>query len=154
MEDLVEKLKQGLHEKMERARQRYAAIEACLPKLKEMFAEVQTLGCEPHTDGDWIFVPLSGDKHKFLAFVRIIRKHGFEKPNVEKNATGFSNLSMLGEVPIYFQFSSTACRRVKIGTKTVEQDVFETVCDEMMPYGDSSPAPVSAESTCANDIPF
>jgi hypothetical protein len=34
-------------------------------------------------------------------------------------------------VRIWLAFSSTVCRRVKIGTKTVEQDVYETVCDEL-----------------------
>jgi hypothetical protein len=27
-------------------------------------------------------------------------------------------------------FTSTVCRRVKVGTKTVEVDVYETVCGE------------------------
>jgi hypothetical protein len=41
---------------------------------------------------------------------------------------------------------------VKIGTKTIEQDVFETVCDELMPYGDQPPAP--RPESVADEIPF
>lgn len=44
------------------------------------------------------------------------------------------------DLPVYFQFSSTACRRVKVGTQTVEQDVYETVCDELMPYEQATQA--------------
>lgn len=35
------------------------------------------------------------------------------------------------ELRWYLSFSSSVCRRVKVGTRTVEQDVYETVCDEI-----------------------
>jgi hypothetical protein len=36
----------------------------------------------------------------------------------------------LGDVRLYITFSSNDCRRVQVGTKTVEQPVYETVCDD------------------------
>jgi len=145
------KLNEQMQRKRDELRQRRMAIKRHSEKLAAIFADVEVLGGEPHTDGDWIFVPVNGDKVKFLAFVRMIAKHGFRAPKVEKGATGFNQLEILGEgdskLYVYFQFSSTACRRVKIGTKTVEQDVYETVCDEMMPYAEVTPT-----SDTANEI--
>lgn len=150
----IEKIKEQMERKRQELRKRRIAIRKGLPKLAPLFADVEALGGEPYTDGDWIYVPVTGDKIKFLAFVRCIAKHGFKAPKVEKGATGFTQLEYMGDgddmVPVYFQFSSTACRRVKIGTKTVEQDVYETVCDELMPYGEQ-PAPTAPAE---DSIPF
>lgn len=154
MNDTIQKLHKRISEKKIELRKRRAAIRAHEAKLTALFADVEALGSEPYTDGDWIFISLSGDKHKFLSFARVIRKHGFELPTIEKGATGFTKLESIGEgdahVYVYFQFSSTQCRRVKTGTKMVEQEVYETVCDELMPYGEQ-PTPVPEP---VNDIPF
>lgn len=154
MSTVLKKMHEAVTNKKLALRKHRTAIKANEAKLQALFADVEALGGEPYTDGDWIWVPLIGDKHKFLAFARVIRKHGFEMPKVEKGATGFTKLSYLGsddtQLTLYFQFSSSVCRRVKVGTKTVEQDVYETVCDELMPYG-AQPAPVPEP---VNDIPF
>ena len=153
MSDLLKKMHQTVIEKLNKLRQHRAAMQFHAAKLIALFTDVEALGGEPHSDGDWIFVPVTGDKHKFLAFARVIAKHGFKVPKVEKGATGFTQLEFLGEgdnqLYLYFQFSSSVCRRVKVGTKTVEQDVYETVCDELMPYAESTPMPEPA-----NNIPF
>jgi hypothetical protein len=153
MIDIIAKMQAALDEKKKTLRKRRAAMKVHAAKLQALFADVEPLGCDPYTDGDWIFVSLTGDKHKFLQFCRAMRKHGFEVPKVEKGATGFQKLNYIGEgdnaLALYFIFSSSVCRRVKVGTKMVEQDVFEVVCDELMPYGEQHPA---AEPV--NDLPF
>lgn len=54
------------------------------------------------------------------------------------------------EVRIWISFTSTQCRRVKVGTKTVEVDVYETRCnDDMIPITDQK-VPLFP----ANDLPF
>lgn len=155
MNDILKKMHEKVIEKKNALRKHRAALKTHQVKLLEIFADVEALGGEPHSDGDWVFVPVAGDKHKFLAFARLIRKHGFKLPEIEKGATGFTRLEYLGSgdntLPLYFQFSSTACRRVKVGTQTVVQDVYETVCDEVTPYAESTPASMPEP---ANSIPF
>lgn len=157
MIDVFAKLQAALDEKKKLLRKRRAAMKFHMAKLQALFTELDPLGCDPWTDGDWIYLTVTGDKHAFLAFARIIRKHGFELPKIEKGATGFNQFVHLGEgdnaVTLYFTFTSTACRRVKVGTKMVEQEVFEVVCDEIEPYEPAQrPAPVAAQSM--NEIPF
>jgi hypothetical protein len=141
----------ALDEKKRMLRKRRAAMKFHMAKLQALFADVDPLGAEPWTDGDWIYVTVTGDKHAFLAFARVIRRHGFELPKIEKGATGFTKVEHIGEgdnlLTFYFTFTSSACRRVKVGTKMVEQDVFEVVCDELTPYEPVQPAPApTAES--------
>lgn len=84
-------------------------------------------------------VRLTGDKTKFLALLRVLARFGMKPPKVEKGATGFSHFFYPEDMPglqVYVTFSSTVCRRVKTGTKMVEQDVYETVCDEIYPHGE------------------
>lgn len=88
-------------------------------------------------------VRLIGDKQKFIALLRVLARFGLKAPKVEKGATGFSHFFYPEDMPglqVYVCFSSTVCRRVKTGTKMVEQDVYETVCDEIFPHGEP-PAP-------------
>ncbi|HEY4365880.1 MAG TPA: hypothetical protein VGN07_01490 [Steroidobacteraceae bacterium] len=150
MSEFIKKMHGQLTEKRDMLRKRRTALRTHAERLSAFFSELDGLGCEPYITEDWMYVSLSGDKHKFLAFVRCLRKHGFKVDPIEKGATGFTQFCReLENLPIYVQFSSTVCRRVKVGTKTIEQDVFETVCDELMPYGEVTP-----ESATANDIPF
>jgi len=80
-------------------------------------------------------VLLSGDQHTLAAAVRIFRTHGFSTDNSppEKGNSQWTAFYRKNgcELHWYLSFSSTACRRVKVGTRTVEQDVYETVCDEI-----------------------
>lgn len=111
-------------------------------RLLPLINDLDDIGCEfgfPNS----IDVRLIGDKHKFLALLRVLGKHGMRPPKIEKGATGFSHFWYPDEMPglqIYISFSSTVCRRVKTGTKMVEQDVFETVCDEIYPHGEETAA--------------
>lgn len=151
METTISKMQKALFEAKLQIRKRRAALKLHAEKLAPLFADVEALGSEPYMTADWLYISLTGDKHKFLAFARVLRKHGFKLNPVQKGATGFNQFcNELEELPIYVTFSSTVCRRVKVGTKMVEQDVFETVCDELMPYGDS-PEPVKEP---ADEIPF
>lgn len=80
-------------------------------------------------------IHLSGDKHALAEMVRVLRTRGFSTANSppKKGDNIWSAFFRKDGIPfdIWFSFSSTVCRRVKVGTKMVEQDVFETVCDEL-----------------------
>ena len=158
MIDIFAKLQASLDEKKRTLRKRRAAMKFHAAKLQALLADLEPLGCDPWTDGDWIYWTVTGDKHAFLAFARAIRKHGFELPKIEKGATGFTKYERLGEgdneLTLYFTFTSSTCRRVKVGTKMVEQDVFETVCDELQPYEQAPPPPAPSATQTMNEIPF
>jgi len=80
-------------------------------------------------------VAISGDRHTLAAAVRIFRTHGFSTSNSppKKGDSQWSAFYTKAdcELRFYLSFSSSVCRRVKVGTRTVEQDVYETVCDEI-----------------------
>ena len=81
-------------------------------------------------------ISLAGDKHEFAMIVRALRTSGFVLDNAMPKAGDASWCAWArhpdGAVMVCF-FSSRVCRRVKVGTKMVEQDVYETVCDEIIP---------------------
>lgn len=84
---------------------------------------------------DTLDVSIYGDKHTLAAAVRIFRTHGFSTAS-EPPKKGDSTWSVFYskndcDLRWWFRFSSSVCRRVKVGTRTVEQDVYETVCDEI-----------------------
>ena len=154
MTDIIKQLNDKLRQKREHLKKIREAIRANSEKLQAVLADFVEIGAEPTLDSDWIYITVTGDKHKFLQFCRAMRKHGFELPKIEKGATSFTKLHFLGEaceLTLYFCFSSTQCRRVKVGTKMVEQEVFEVVCDELMPYEPAQPA---ASAAPVDDLPF
>lgn len=86
-------------------------------------------------DDGYISFNLTGDKHKLNAAFGILRRHGY-LPNSRpepKSSTYSTYFQKEGETGlVFFNFSSTQCRRVKTGTvtKEVTEDVYEIVCDE------------------------
>lgn len=102
-------------------------------------------------------IRLIGTKHALTEALRIFAKHGIRRQSVEpvqEGATAFSGF-LYGEndLSIWFAFSSTSCRRVKVGTKTVEQDVYETVCDETV-IELASNSTAERQPEFADDLPF
>jgi len=78
----------------------------------------------------------SGNKHTMDGIWHALRKMGYKADTRPKsNEQYFSTwFRMDGNVSgdamkIYLSFSSTVCKRVKVGTKMVEQDVYETRCE-------------------------
>lgn len=106
--------------------------------IKEFYRPIvralQRLGIEPKLSGD-IDVSFTGDVHKFSAAVRILRTHGFTTtalpPKAGQSAWYGYYRHPEVDVQVWLHFTSSVCRRVKIGTKMVEQDVYETVCGEV-----------------------
>ena len=76
---------------------------------------------------------IAGDRHTLTAGIRALRTHGFTRegePPQPKQPSFSGFYYHPGGAIIWFSFTSRACRRVKVGTKMVEQDIYETVCDE------------------------
>lgn len=97
----------------------------------------------PGDDG-CLFIRLAGNAADLTLIVRAFRTTGWHTMYAgppEAKQSSWSALWRLhkagGEeaddvpgVEIYFSFSSTVCRRVLVGKKMVEQDVYETVCGD------------------------
>jgi len=109
-----------------------------LERLNPQFVNVE--------DG-WVSFNLTGNKHMLNAAFGIMRRHGFEPHSrPEKNSSTYQTHFKKENVDglVFFNFSSTQCRRVKTGTRarTVEEDIYEIVCDEQQ-YPEHAEAPQS-----------
>lgn len=82
--------------------------------------------CESSLD-----IRIATDKATLNAIVQVLRKQGFSpdsRPS-EGDTTWSSYWShQVTAANIWFSFSSTECKRVKVGTEMVEQTVYETQC--------------------------
>lgn len=87
-----------------------------------------------------------------------LRRHGFKcQTRPKKGDTQFSGwFQREGYATISIYFTSTLCRRVKIGTKTVEQDIYETICgDSLEVTAPAEPAALTVvNGDLDDDIPF
>lgn len=131
---------------------------------KDFFGPVvnalQRIGAEPYLSGGTIYVSMTGDKEKLTQAFRIFRTVGMEftgdRPKKGDSSWHSSFRHPSQSVSVFFQFTSSVCRRIKVGTKTVEQDVYETKCgdlsvDEPTPLLSIVPAAPALE---ADEIPF
>lgn len=91
------------------------------------------LGCSVDFRDADINVSLTGDKRKFLNLVRLHRQFGFKPTMPSKGATTAYWRVAHEDISFYVTFSSTVCRQVQVGTKLVEQPVYETQCDDFVP---------------------
>lgn len=131
---------------------------------KEVFGPIvnalQRIGSEPYISGGTIYVSMTGDKDKLTQAFRIFRSSGMEFTG-ERPKKGDSSWSAIFRHPsqsvyVYFQFTSSVCRRIKTGTKMVEQDVYETQCGDI---STDEPAPLltivpAAPVSFDDEIPF
>jgi hypothetical protein len=108
------------------------------------------LELEPRLDATDVNYYFTGDKNKLLAVMRIIRSSGFTT-NAERPKKGDSSWTArftkdgcgLG---LYLSFSSSVCRQVQVGTKTIQVPVYETKCGDI---SDETPALLQGEVTPA-----
>ena len=125
-----EKLIQEVSE-IETRRERWLDVREYFLPLVRRF---KGLEIEPSFNGRDINLPFSGDKAKLTSVIRILRTNGFdtdaEAPKANSNywSAYFTN-SEDPRIQFWISFSSTVCRMVKVGTKMVEQDVYEVQCD-------------------------
>ena len=125
-----EKLTQEVSE-IERRREKWFELRDLYLPLVRRFKELKL---EPYFDGRDINISFSGDKAKLTSVIRILRTNGFDtdadapKANSNYWSAYFTN-SEDSRIQFWISFSSTVCRMVKVGTKMVEQDVYEVQCD-------------------------
>lgn len=108
---------------------------------------------------DSLDVTITGDVHVLTETMRILYRHGLTEPTSKPVAKQpsysayFNQKGYDGNTPrVWLSFSSSVCRRVKVGTKTIEQDVYEVVCGETI-VEDAAPSSIAAQEYAA-EIPF
>jgi hypothetical protein len=118
------------------------------------------IGSEPYLSSGTLYVSMTGDKQKLTQAFRIFRTAGMEFSG-DRPKKGDSSWSAVFKhqsqtVYVFFQFTSSVCRRVKVGTKTVEQDIYETQCGDL---STDEPAPLltivpPVAALEADEVPF
>lgn len=142
--------------KLAKMRQRWAA---CRDIFAPVIASFQRMGIEPQMQDDYITVCATGDKSKLEQAFRVLRGADFSF-TAERPKKGDSQWYAFfthpdSETKIFFQFTSSVCKRVKVGTKMVEQDVFETQCGDItVDAPEALEAPPVLHLVTADDVPF
>jgi hypothetical protein len=132
---------------------------SCRDLFSPVIAAFQRGGIEPYMQDDYVVVQATGDKTKLESAFRILRGAGFTF-NADRPKKGDSQwysffMHPESETKLFFQFTSSVCKRVKVGTKMVEQDIYETHCGDIS--SDDPPALTlvpSAPAIESDEIPF
>lgn len=90
---------------------------------------VNTVVCHNSID-----LSYAGDRHVLSGIFKAFRTMGYEpgsRPTKGDSEHSCYFDKTAGIFPrFYLNFSSTKCRRIKVGTEMVKQTIYETVCDE------------------------
>lgn len=142
--------------RLAKLRQRWTA---CRDLFAPTIAAFQRMGIEPYMNDDYVMVQATGDKTKLEQSFRILRSAGFNF-NAARPKKGDSQWYAFfthseSETKIFFQFTSSVCKRVKVGTKMVEQDIYETQCGDITTDDpEALPAPPTMHLVTTDDVPF
>lgn len=90
-----------------------------------------------YVEDGYCSIAVTGDRHKLNAAFGTLRRHGLKTSDrPEKGQSQYMGTFTKPEESglVFLNFSSTQCRRVKVGTRTKEvtEDIYEVVCDEMV----------------------
>jgi hypothetical protein len=102
------------------------------PDLFRAFEELD-LDVTFHLDNEYVSLSFAGDGEKLKTVWGHMRRAGFNtRSRPAKGDTTFNAFwSQEGYADIFMMFSSILCRRVQVGTKMVEQPIYETQCGEL-----------------------
>jgi hypothetical protein len=110
----------------------------------------EVLSCHTWADAYEVNFGVTGDANDLATFFRIMRTHKFEPDSRPKvGDTTFSTRFRHHDGTVfYLSFTSTVCRRVQVGTRTVEEPVYEIQCgDDPVPVDMAEAAPPSPEES-------
>lgn len=122
-----------------------------LPELFRAFEELD-LDVRFPLDNDYLTLSFTGDGPKLAAVWKLLRRHGYNTTDRPKkgDTTFYSFWSREGHAKVFMNFSSSLCRRVQVGTKLVEQPIYETQCGELPEIEPPANAVVEVD----DDLPF
>lgn len=116
-------------------------------RIDTLLFELDNAGIEPQyvtVDAQSLYISVAGDKQVLNKAYGVLRKNGLDATHrPEEKAASYSAYFNLGEeeylfgihggveqFKVCFSFSSTVCRRVKTGTRMVEEDIYEVQCED------------------------
>lgn len=129
-------------------------------RLAPMARALAILKLEPTFTGEFN-ISFTGDKDALVNVVRLLRIHGWNT-HADKPKKGDSSWCAWYNHPecpvqIWLYFTSSVCRRVKVGTKMEQVDVYETQCGDI---SDDSVVitqdfnPTTGETKLLDEVPF
>lgn len=124
----------ALLEKHKEVKKFFKLCERTIKELPGLFALVEDMDISVSYDpsNGYIGFSFSGDGPKLGKIWGELRRCGYScDTRPQKGDTSFGGIFKRNEyASILLYFSSTLCRRVQVGTQTVEQPIYETVCGE------------------------
>lgn len=150
-----------LIEKQQAVAKHFASFKKTIGELPELFRALEQIDIDTtfNLENGYVTLSFSGDGPKLTAAWRLLRQHAYntdQRP--KKGDTSFSAFWKSPErAEILMYFTSTLCKRVQVGTQTVEQPVYQTLCGDMPEIDADGGAPVvvvAAGGEFDNDIPF
>ncbi len=131
---MLSQLKADVNEIREQARVKrhyYRDNKLEIVRVAIAFKDIPILRC--NVDTNCIDIAITGDYTVLKAIFHAFRGLGYKPADRPKNEklSSFSTYFEADdrECRFWLSFSSTLCKRVKIGTKMVEQPIYETVCE-------------------------
>lgn len=121
-----------------------------------------------YSSGDALYINAYGDTKHLTAVIRALRTNGWgtdTKPEAGKpEYRAIFSVETTEEEPfapsetIHLSFTSSVCKRVKTGTRMVEQDIYEVQCGDVeLDFEPVAAAPVDNENVFGkfeDDLPF
>jgi hypothetical protein len=134
------------------------ALHECGPLFR--FFEQRGIDIRFDPDYGYVAFTFTGTGTFFAEVWAEMRRNGFTPTHRPKK--GDIEFAGYWERPgcarLFMNFSSTLCKRVQVGTKMVEQAIYETQCGEALPEIAAEPEPAAAlrapNAALESDIPF
>ncbi len=150
-----------LIERQQKAAKNFKEFKATVGAFPELFRGFENLDIEPGfgLDDNYISLAFAGDGAKLAAVWKLLRQHGYKNSCHPKkgDTTFYAFWEQEGHARFFMNFTSSVCRRVQVGTKLVEQPIYETQCGEMPEMAELT-APTNAVTVATtehdDEIPF
>lgn len=101
-------------------------------QFKDLVSKMEALGYDAKLSTSGLDFVGTGNRQKLVDGLRVLRSAGYSRNLMPgpKDTSYSCFLQHDTEKSIWFQFSSSVCRRVQVGTEMKEVPVYEITCDE------------------------
>ena len=125
----------ALIEHQERQRDYAIAWQSTIDDIPDLFTELELIPVEIRFDANdgAINIRFTGDGDLLGRVWNVLRTHGYQPTSrPEPNSSQFyCTWVRKAYANIWMNYSSSVCQRMKVGTQTVTQDVYEIRCGEL-----------------------
>lgn len=135
MSNLLSELKSGIRNAKRQWRDQKEYFKTHEPYIIEVIEELNldlATSARMSVDQEDVNLYVTGNTAALKEIFRGLRKLGYEpssRPDVKPQSQFTTYFHQDGKPTFYLSFSSTLCKRVKVGTKMVEQDIYEVQCE-------------------------